>query len=174
MSDPSGSCHVLFATITFGMGINISNIFLVIHLGPPSDIDDYLQETGRNGKPAHAHLYLNGRFMYHSLSNEMLYCDNNEQCRRVALLKHFSNLMPDQGILSPLRNCCDICAQSCVCDSSTNPIATSVFEKGKSVHVRVTRAQKKSLELKLHQLRCTLKPDNQIRQILLYRRVCCM
>ena len=42
MSDPSGSCRVLFATIAFGMGINISNIFLVIHLGPPSDIDDYL------------------------------------------------------------------------------------------------------------------------------------
>ena len=80
--------------------------------------------------------------MYHSLSNEMLYCDNNEQCRRVVLLKHFSNLMPDQGILSPLHNCCDICAQSCVCDSCTNPIATSVFEKGKSVHVRVTRAQR--------------------------------
>ena len=44
---------------------------------------DCLQETGRagrNGKPAHAHLYLNGRLMYHSLSNEMkMYCDNNEQ-----------------------------------------------------------------------------------------------
>ena len=170
MSDPSGSCRVLFATIAFGMGINISNISLVIHLGPPSDIDDYLQEigrAGRNGKPAHAHLYLNGRFVYHSLSNEMkMYCDNNEQCRRVALLKHFSNLMPDHGILSPLHNCCDICAQSCVCDSCTNPIATSVFEKGKSVHVRVTRAQKKSLELKLQQLRCSLKPANQISQIL--------
>ena len=42
MSDPSGGCCVLFATIAFGMGINISNISLVIHLGPPSDIDDYL------------------------------------------------------------------------------------------------------------------------------------
>ena len=87
----------------------------------------------------------------------------------MALLKHFSNLMPDHGILSPLHNCCDIC------DSCTNPIATSVFEKGKSVHVRVTRAQKKSLtraqkkslELKLQQLiRCSLKPANQISQIL--------
>ena len=69
--------------------------------------------------------------------------------------------MPDHGILSPLHNCCDIC------DSCTNPIATSVFEKGKSVHVRVTRAQKKSLELKLQQLiRCGLKPANQISQIL--------
>ena len=69
--------------------------------------------------------------------------------------------MPDHGILSPLHNCCDIC------DSCTNPIATSVFEKGKSVHVRVTRAQKKSLELKLQQLiRCSLKPANQISQIL--------
>ena len=99
MSDPSGGCCVLFATIAFGMGINISNISLVIHLGPPSDIDDCLQEmgragrngkpahclqemgrAGRNGKPAHAHLYLNGRLMYHSLSNEMkMYCDTNEQ-----------------------------------------------------------------------------------------------
>lgn len=74
ISDPSGSCRILFATIPFGMVVNISNISLVIHLGPPSDIDDYLQEIGRAGrnvKPAHAHLYLNGRFMHHSLSNEM-------------------------------------------------------------------------------------------------------
>ena len=43
----SGEYVILFATKAFGLGMNIKNIHLVIHLTPPSYIEDYLQEVGR-------------------------------------------------------------------------------------------------------------------------------
>ena len=46
---PTGSCHVLFSTTAFGMGVDVPNIRTVIHFGPSSDVDDYFQETGRAG-----------------------------------------------------------------------------------------------------------------------------
>ena len=42
--------RVLVATCAFGMGIDVKCLSRVIHYGPPSDIDDYIQETGRAGK----------------------------------------------------------------------------------------------------------------------------
>ena len=50
MTNPDGKCRVLFATIAFGMGVNIPNIRTVIHFGPSADIDDYFQESGRCGR----------------------------------------------------------------------------------------------------------------------------
>ena len=47
--NPNGICRVLFSTIAFGMGINIPNIRRVIHNGPASKVDQYVQETGRGG-----------------------------------------------------------------------------------------------------------------------------
>ena len=40
-----GTTRVLFSTIAFGMGVDISDIGLVIRYGPLSDVDDYFQES---------------------------------------------------------------------------------------------------------------------------------
>lgn len=42
-----GALSVLCATKAFGMGMDIDNIHLVIHFGPPSSLEDYIQEIGR-------------------------------------------------------------------------------------------------------------------------------
>ena len=41
-----GTTRVLFSTIAFGMGVDISDVCLVIRYGPLSDVDEYFQESG--------------------------------------------------------------------------------------------------------------------------------
>lgn len=43
----SGDLSVLCATNAFGMGMDIGNIHLIIHFGPPRSLEDYIQEIGR-------------------------------------------------------------------------------------------------------------------------------
>lgn len=42
--------YILCTTKAFGMGMDIPNIHYVVHLNPPSVMEDYLQEVGRAGR----------------------------------------------------------------------------------------------------------------------------
>lgn len=46
----SGKFRIICATISFGLGINIPNVKLVIHYNCPRNLDGYIQETGRAGR----------------------------------------------------------------------------------------------------------------------------
>jgi superfamily II DNA helicase RecQ len=73
------------------MGIDCSDIRVVLHWEPPSTLEQYAQETGRAGRdglPSEAVLYCKTARKH--LSNEMKsYCENKEQCRRKLLYSNF-------------------------------------------------------------------------------------
>ncbi|OXU28509.1 hypothetical protein TSAR_016699 [Trichomalopsis sarcophagae] len=56
--------RIIVATVAFGMGINKPDIRSVIHYNMPSNFESYVQEigrAGRDGSPAHCHLFLNAQ-----------------------------------------------------------------------------------------------------------------
>ena len=47
MTSESSIIRIVFATVAIGMGVDIPNIREVIHIGPPSSVQQYFQETGQ-------------------------------------------------------------------------------------------------------------------------------
>ena len=116
-SKPDGVCRILFSTIAFGMGLNIPNIYRVIHDGPAESVDHYVQESGRGGRDGHlceVVLYLYSGSTRGKISSEMkMYCKNKKCCRRIQLMECFPGHIE---FPQPAHMCCDICATECLCN----------------------------------------------------------
>ena len=119
----NGTVRILAATVASGMGIDCKGVNLILHFGPPTELDSYFQESGRagrDGSPSEAVLLLYPRSLgSKNISKEMKeYCQNSVICRRKLLLKIYvegpeekeDNLIPHQ--------CCDICQLKCQCSES--------------------------------------------------------
>ena len=44
-SKPS-QLRIVISTVAFGMGIDCPDVRQIVHLGPPEDVESYIQETG--------------------------------------------------------------------------------------------------------------------------------
>jgi superfamily II DNA helicase RecQ len=95
LCDPHGTLRIVIATTAFGMGIDCSDIRIVVHSEPPSTLEQYAHKTGRVGRdglPSEAILYC--RSTKKHLSDEMkFYCDNTEQCRRKLIYSNFFSIV---------------------------------------------------------------------------------
>ena len=47
---PSSPLRIVIGTTAFGMGIDCSDVSAIINLGPPENLDAYIQQTGRAGR----------------------------------------------------------------------------------------------------------------------------
>ena len=112
----SSKIKLMIATSAFGLGIDIPDVRRVIHWGIPSNLDEYVQETGRAGRdglPSIGILHEGKSGKY--VNKEMkAYVSNKEICRRKLLFKTFllylENDVDVQGC-----NCCDVCELTCDC-----------------------------------------------------------
>lgn len=125
-SNPNGNLRIVIGTIAFGMGLDCPNVRLIIHWGPSTNIESYIQEVGRCGRDGYvsqAVLY-HGPADYRYCSSKMVeYCKNTTECRRVSIFTDF-----DEG--ETIRTCsscfcCDIYMSTCkceLCSGNKNPL----------------------------------------------------
>jgi superfamily II DNA helicase RecQ len=112
--------RVVIATIAFGMGIDVSDVYAVIHWGAARTFEDFVQESGRagrNGNQAYSIVY------YHRFDTSLIatdtamqnYCRNETQiCLRQLILLHFGCDLT-QSVLN--HACCMLCYKKCKCSN---------------------------------------------------------
>ena len=93
LSSQTSTVRVIFATVAMGMGVDITSIRKIIHVGPPRTVREYFQETGRagrDGKQSTALLYYNNRDIAKNregISDQIrTYCKLEDSCLREFLL----------------------------------------------------------------------------------------
>ena len=117
--EPEGLIRIVVATTSLGMGVNIKDIEYVIHIGPLTDIEDYIQaigRAGRDGRTSTAILYFTGHQLGKCSKAMKTYARCQDGCLREALYEQFDTKpkKPDE-----LHHCCAFCKGKCKCDGNS-------------------------------------------------------
>ena len=109
--------RIVIATVAFGMGVDCPDVHQVIHLGPPVEKEEYIQETGRAGRDglqSIAVLYLVKGMRQHVDEGMKQYIMNKEVCRRNSLFCEFEGYVNN---CYSFCKCCDVCGCKCTCSN---------------------------------------------------------
>ncbi|CAG2238573.1 recQ [Mytilus edulis] len=118
--------RIVFATVAFGMGVDIPDIERVVHWGAPRGLEQFSQESGRagrNGKPSQSCIYFSSFDTAKGRCNEGVrnLCQTKE-CIRLELNRYFvldNDELLEQGnhvnSTNPLCQCCSNCRLNCTC-----------------------------------------------------------
>ncbi|XP_035691319.1 ATP-dependent DNA helicase Q-like SIM [Branchiostoma floridae] len=127
--------RITIATIAFGMGINVPDVYAVVHWGAPRNVEGFYQESGRagrDGQPAHSLILHHSRTLAKgSCSPSMAsYCKlGNDSCRRKYLLDYFALKSTIREELSVEHTCCDSCGDSSTLPWHTNLASSEVSDE---------------------------------------------
>ena len=157
LKNPESTLRVAIATSALGMGVDLKDINMVIHYGPPREMEDYMQalgRAGRDGADSHSLILYHGKQLVW-VSDQMRNYVNTVTCRRVKLLYLFDEEQVKP--LSPGHRCCDVCAKFCTCDETSCNGRPSMMEthadKVPAHRERsVSNAQKQELKTRLQDL----------------------
>lgn len=107
--------RVVIATVAFGMGIDVPDIFMVIHWGASRSFHGFYQESGRAGRNASMQAY--SLVYYHPMDISAIatdadmrgFCLNETDiCRRERITKFFT---PQASLTTEVELCCDACSE---------------------------------------------------------------
>ena len=125
--------RIIFATVAFGIGLDISNIRHVLHIGVPYSMEEYFQEAGRAGRdglPAKAHIFFNSHDISKGrkqLSDVMRNYVQEKKCKREMILNYFGFKAPSRS--GSLHECCDFHQNMCDCDDCVISSIPSILEE---------------------------------------------
>lgn len=100
------------------MGLDCHDVSQIIHWGPASNVETFMQEcgqAGRSGNASNALLFFRRRDLSSpDICRDMNdYCKSDGMCRRNFLAAYFGM---DFSVISPrCCACCDRCARNCAC-----------------------------------------------------------
>ncbi|XP_062570049.1 ATP-dependent helicase wrn-1-like [Saccostrea cucullata] len=120
MGNPNGQLRILICTNAAGMGVNYSDLYNVIHYGPPVEIDTFVQQMGRAGRDNNqSHdLIIYKSAQLKKIDNDMKDLVVSDKCRRLILTNSY---MCDPAKDIKGHFCCDICERNCKCGEELCP-----------------------------------------------------
>ncbi|CAC5365389.1 unnamed protein product [Mytilus coruscus] len=113
--------RVVFATIAFGMGVDIADVEQIIHWGVPRGLEQFTQESGRagrDGRHALSVVYFSSFDISKGRCKESVadFCKKVKCCKEI-LSDYFSlDNKPHRSITKTCK-CCSFCKANCECGS---------------------------------------------------------
>jgi len=123
---PGSNLRIVFATIAFGMGVDIPDVNRVIHWGAPRGLEQFAQESGRagrDGRDAMSIIFYSSYDLAKGACRESVvdFCRPKRCCREI-LNNYFSlddeNVCDTQSKVHSCK-CCSFCSLACDCGSCT-------------------------------------------------------
>lgn len=129
--------RIMSVTVAFGIGVDVSNIRRVIHIGVPHTLEEYFQEAGRcgrDGQPASATIFYNSYDISHAkkgMAPSIREYVTSNKCKREIILSYFGYKPPKRVGVD--HTCCDFHKQNCQCEDCLLISAAEQLELKESI-----------------------------------------